>query len=237
MASTTIASTIVRSAILKTTAAARPAPSLFTYPGLRSQPFWRVDDLPDGALIRAMFADRAQLLAEYRTLASASAAGDYALTPGETKLHKGTWTWHSALVKGAFVPTFALAAPTTAAHLQRMPGLLTGVPFSYAFFSSLASGAAISPHHGPANLRLRVHIPLSIPEGDCGIRVAGEARAWDCEGGPLVFDDSYEHETWNRCSVERVVLLFDVWHPDLSMAEREAVCAMFREARRSGWLS
>lgn len=31
----------------------------------------------------------------------------------------------------------------------------------------------------------------------------------------LVFDDALEHSVMNSTSQERVVLIFDVWHPDL----------------------
>jgi hypothetical protein len=75
--------------------------------------------------------------------------------------------------------------------------------------------------------------PRSTPP--LGITVAGETRTWH-EGQPLVFDDTYEHSTWNGTSGDRVVLLFDVWHPDLSQAEVDAVVAMFEDARRQGLL-
>jgi hypothetical protein len=32
---------------------------------------------------------------------------------------------------------------------------------------------------------------------------------------------------WNRTQGDRVVLLFDVWHPDISFSERLAVLEMF----------
>ena len=42
----------------------------------------------------------------------------------------------------------------------------------------------------------------------------------------IVFDDTIEHEAMNGSDALRVVLIFDVWHPDLSAAEREAVAAL-----------
>ena len=36
-------------------------------------------------------------------------------------------------------------------------------------------------------------------------------RHWE-EGRCIVFDDSYEHEVWNRTEHERVLLLVDFWH-------------------------
>ena len=38
-----------------------------------------------------------------------------------------------------------------------------------------------------------------------------------------MFDDTYEHEAWNRSKQTRVVMIFDVWHPGLTEVERVAV--------------
>ena len=113
--------------------------------------------------------------------------------------------------------------------LDAVPRLMTGVPFGHAFYSALGAGAEIKPHTAPMNLRLRVHVPLAVPEGDVGMRLAGEAVAWR-RGEALVFDDSFVHETWNRTAADRVVLLFDVWHPDLGDDEIGAIVEMFRRA-------
>lgn len=45
----------------------------------------------------------------------------------------------------------------------------------------------------------------------CGIRIGDQIREWE-EGKCLVFDDSYEHEVWNKTGEERVLLLVDFWH-------------------------
>ena len=52
----------------------------------------------------------------------------------------------------------------------------------------------------------------------------------------VVFDDSYTHQTWNDGKSERVVLLFDVWHPDVKGVERDGVRDMFQYAREQQWL-
>ncbi len=39
----------------------------------------------------------------------------------------------------------------------------------------------------------------------------------------MTFDDTFEHEAWNRSTHTRVVLILDSWNPDLSEAERAAV--------------
>ena len=41
---------------------------------------------------------------------------------------------------------------------------------------------------------------------------------------------------WNATEEDRVVLLFDMWHPDLVPAEVEAISDMFDFAKQQGWL-
>jgi aspartyl/asparaginyl beta-hydroxylase (cupin superfamily) len=88
----------------------------------------------------------------------------------------------------------------------------------------LRPGARIPAHTGLLNTRLICHLPLIVPEG-CGLRVGNETRPW-VEGETLIFDDSIEHEAWNGSDRLRVVLLFDIWRPELSPDERDLVAAM-----------
>ena len=88
-------------------------------------------------------------------------------------------------------------------------------------YSVLTPGSHILPHHGVTNTRAVTHLPLVVPE-DCALVVAGEARAWE-EGRCFTFDDTFEHEAWNRSARTRVVMLMDVWNPYLTEAERDAV--------------
>ena len=92
-------------------------------------------------------------------------------------------------------------------------------------FSLLRPGAHIPPHNGFVNTRLICHLPLVVP-GRCTFRVGNEMRDW-VEGRAWVFDDTIEHEAWNRSDRTRVILLFDVWRPELSDEERRLVSTMF----------
>ena len=47
------------------------------------------------------------------------------------------------------------------------------------------------------------------------------------EGKVWVFDDTIEHEAWNRSGETRVILIFEVWRPELSEEERQLVTTMF----------
>ncbi len=91
-------------------------------------------------------------------------------------------------------------------------------------FSILTPGSHILKHHGVTNTRLVTHLPLIIPE-DCAISVGGVEHAWQ-EGRCVTFDDTFEHEAWNRSDKVRAVMILDSWHPDLSEAEREAVALL-----------
>lgn len=92
-------------------------------------------------------------------------------------------------------------------------------------FSLLRPGARITPHTGMHNARLTCHLPLIVPP-NCRFRVGSEIRAWE-EGELLIFDDSIEHEAWNDSDQDRVVLIFDIWRPELSEQERDEVAALF----------
>jgi aspartate beta-hydroxylase len=88
----------------------------------------------------------------------------------------------------------------------------------------------IDPHCGPTNVRHRLHFPLAVPSSGPVLTVANDKLAWN-EGCCFVFDDSLVHSVQypvdsgtNSC---RVVLIVDLWHPDLTAAEREAIANLY----------
>ena len=89
-------------------------------------------------------------------------------------------------------------------------------------FSKLTPGTRIPPHHGRLNTRLICHLPIIVPKNCGALRVGNEQRSW-VEGEMLIFDDSIEHEAWNSSAEERVVLLFEIWRPELNEEERRLV--------------
>jgi aspartate beta-hydroxylase len=92
-------------------------------------------------------------------------------------------------------------------------------------FSALTPGSHILPHYGVTNTRLVTHVPLIIPKGDLALDVSGHTLHWE-EGRCFSFDDSYNHESWNRTAHLRVVVLMDVWNPYLTEIEREAIALL-----------
>jgi len=91
-------------------------------------------------------------------------------------------------------------------------------------FSVFAPGTHLLPHHGVTNTRLVGHLPLIVPAG-CALRVADVEHAWR-EGEVVVFDDTFEHEAWNRSGSPRVVMIFDLWNPHLTPVECAALAEL-----------
>jgi aspartate beta-hydroxylase len=128
--------------------------------------------------------------------------------------------WNDALPNERALARF----PKVRAALERLPLVTSGGTPVEAFLSILKPRTRIPPHFGNANHRLTVHLPLIVPAG-CGVEVAGEARETRF-GRLMIFDDSYEHSAWNDSEAARIVLIFEIWHPALSAAERSAVASM-----------
>ena len=170
----------------------------------------------------------------------------------DASLHTGSWDWHSYLLHGQVQPTFCEQFPITTRVLQAMDPnhLLTKNPFGFCFFSKLSGTSTIQSHASPINFRLRIHLPLLVPQlgpnathaptkeqhASIGIRVGPLTQTWIPDHA-MVLDDSYNHEVWNHTGEERVVLLVDVWHPDVRPSERDEITRMFQHAQQQGWLN
>jgi aspartyl/asparaginyl beta-hydroxylase (cupin superfamily) len=111
--------------------------------------------------------------------------------------------------------------PATARVLERVPRPMIESRAPTAFFSILEPKTKIPPHTGVTNTRMTVHLPLIIPEG-CAFRVGSTTREW-VPGQAWVFDDTIEHEAWNDSDTPRAILIFDIWNPLLTAAERDMI--------------
>lgn len=89
-------------------------------------------------------------------------------------------------------------------------------------FSIMRPGAHILPHRGVSNTRSVLHLGLVIPE-HCALNLLEVGEVHWQEGRCFAFDDTYEHEAWNRSESIRVILLADIWNPYLTETERAAV--------------
>lgn len=129
---------------------------------------------------------------------------------------KGSWKVFMLYEAGRKNEKNCRLVPTIASILEshesvrRLGGLV--------YLSRLHPNTRIAPHRGGTNMRLRCHLGVRIPEGNCAMRVGSEELTWR-QGKCIVFDDSFEHEVWNDTEDDRIVLLIDIWHPDLTKDE------------------
>lgn len=142
------------------------------------------------------------------------------------------WTAIHLLLRGDRIEANARHCPETMALLAELPQPQIPGASPNAMFSLLAPNVAIPPHVGVNNARLVCHLPLIVPEG-CWFRVGAETRHWK-PGEMFVFDDTIEHEAMNPTDELRVVFIFDVWHPDLSPVECDAVATLIGSRQTGG---
>lgn len=119
-----------------------------------------------------------------------------------------------------------------------------GSIMAYRVSQAIVPGTHIRPHHGPTNKKIRCHLPLLVPpfpdenvfhrilteEERNGYDIRSEQRScirihdeiiYFREGHCFVFDDSFEHEVYHppHALGPRVVLIMDLWHPELTDQE------------------
>ncbi len=180
------------------------APSMSRYPGLPSQPWYDAAALPAAvALERAA----PQIIAEFRQLDPSAFVPE-----AEPIARSGSWDVFLLYERGRRHDERCRLFPTVTAILEQQRTIRTLAGLVY--FSRLAPHSRVAPHRGPTNMRVRAHLGIEIPP-ECGIRVGEVSTTWHT-GTCIVFDDSFPHDVWNESDRERIVLVVDLWHPDLS---------------------
>ena len=117
------------------------------------------------------------------------------------------WKIFPLNVMGVKPEAYSARCPKTMALLERIPGLFE------AFFSILEGGKSIPHHEGPYRGYLRYHLGLIVPEKNPpSIRLKDQVYTWK-EGESVLFDDSWDHEVYNQCEADRVVLIVDIRRP------------------------
>ena len=203
-----------------------PQPKAFYYPELPASQFYPRADFPwlDGveAATDAMLGELNGVLGQ-----EGESFSPYVQTmpnmpkrPGDLLIDNMDWS-ACFLWRDGQETAYAARCPQTMAALADAPLCRIKGRSPQVMFSQLKAGAHIPPHHGYVNTRLVCHVPLIVPEG-CRFRVGNETRHWQ-RGEAWVFDDTIEHEAVNTSASDRVILIFDIWHPALSEEERHLV--------------
>ena len=212
----------------------------YFYPFLPADEYFEREHFP---WLAELEAETAAIRAELVAVLAADDPGlspYVAMDPGTpanswTKLdHSFDWSALHLWRDGERIDDACARFPHTAGFVERLPLARIQGRAPTIFFSVLKAKAHIPPHTGVTNTRTIVHLPLIVP-GDCSFRVGGETRDWR-EGEAIAFDDTIEHEAWNRSDQDRAVLIFDVWNPYLSEAEQALIVQSFivADAQRGG---
>lgn len=189
------------------------------YPGLEAKAWHEAGAFP---LAQALEAEFPAICREIRALDEAR------FTPEIEPIRRtGSWNVLFFHERGRRNEDVCARCPVTARVIETQGAVRTLAGLSYV--SRLAPGTHVAPHYGPTNLRLRCHLAITVPVGNCGIRVDSQTRQWK-EGKCLVFDDFLLHEAWNHTNSDRVVLIVDVWHPSLSDEEVALLTGLHRYA-------
>lgn len=126
------------------------------------------------------------------------------------------------------------ACPNTARLIRAVPEIAS------AGFSILDGGKYIPPHRGPYRGLLRYHLALLVPKDAAGnglavLRIDGLNYHWR-EGEGILWDETNEHEVWNRGDSPRIVLIVDVLRPGMPAPLRLIDRLLTRYIRRSSAL-
>ncbi len=164
--------------------------------------------------LEALLADNAGALRPYVAMEPGTPANKWSALD-----HKLDWGSIHLWKDGLRDDEVCARVPRTAAAVEALP--LSDLPgrTPTVFFSLLKPGTHLPAHSGVSNVRTIIHLPLIVPPG-CAFRVGGETRLWET-GRAWAFDDTIEHEAWNRSGEVRAILIFDVWNPYITEVERD----------------
>ncbi|WP_194150403.1 aspartyl/asparaginyl beta-hydroxylase domain-containing protein [Sphingomonas oligophenolica] len=209
-------------------------PSMFYFPGLAQRSFFERDEFAwlasIEAAVPAMRAEASAAMAAHTGFEPYVRSSPDRPPPANPLRDDPNWSAFHLWQGGLPVADNAARCPATMAALDHAPIPVIAGRSPMAIYSLLTPGTHIQPHHGLLNTRLICHVPLIAPAG-CGLRVGAETRTWR-PGETLIFDDSFEHEAWNRGTEARVVLLFEIWRPELTATERAALTDLFEAIDR-----
>jgi len=101
----------------------------------------------------------------------------------------------------------------------------SGIPATEVFFASMKPHSSIKMHSDFTNFVLTSHLAVDIPESGnnkCRLAVGDDTRQWT-NGSMMLFDTSIMHNAVNESDGIRYILMFRLWHPDLTLIERAAL--------------
>ena len=189
--------------------------STYNEPNLRSQPLWSPEETGYAPSIRKI--EQKWKIIRKEGLAVLDLKTGGFMLEDEGLREKGDWHQFTLYSQGRRDARNCEKTPQTCAIIDDFKEA-SGCTRGQVKFSVMHPGVHVWPHVGPTNCRLRMHLGLRIPDG-VSLRVADRMMGWE-EGKVLIFDDSYEHEVWHNGTETRLILIVDVWHPDIPKSRR-----------------
>ncbi|XP_049861571.1 transcriptional regulator ATRX isoform X8 [Schistocerca gregaria] len=196
--------------------------SLYNVDRLHAQPWWTPEETTYAPYFRKLEENWKQIKDE-GVKALYDKNKNLFRDEAENLKDSGKWKQLELFARGRKVPTNCAKAPVTCKLIEDFPAA-RDCRRGQVKFSVMDPGTHVWPHCGPTNCRLRAHLGLVVPKNTF-IRVADEMRTWE-EGKLFIFDDSFEHEVWHNGTTTRLVLIVDVWHPELTMEEKRTLPAI-----------
>ena len=192
--------------------------------GLTARPIWNIEQTGIASLLYQVqnqwenIREEALIIAKRKLFTS----------QGEGISTSGKWGVYALYSDGIRLKENCLNAPLTCSLMEKIPQISNTPQIrGCVTFSNMEAGTHVSPHAGPTNSRIRIHLGLKVPPVPinitstanlpCKARVLNEYFTWE-DGKINIFDDSFEHEVWQLDPLKRprLVLIMDVVHPELT---------------------
>ena len=193
-------------------------------PGLSITPFWNASDFEWAKYLESKYAEiRKEFDAVNSNMKKLMQEGNNiwagALTEDANSYGEG-WKTLVLMNRGRWDPVNLNMFPKTSKAVHE-----SGIPATEVFFASMKGPSEIKKHTDFTNFVLTSHLAVDIPysgENKCRITVGDETRQW-INGDVMVFDTSLIHDAVNESDQMRYILMFRLWHPDLTQVERDAL--------------
>lgn len=191
--------------------------SLYNVESLRAQPLWSKKETGYEKFFNRI--EQNWQVIRDEGLSALNARGTFE-NESENLRDSGDWKQFELFARGQRRTKNCLKTPVTCGIIEMFPSARF-CNRGQVKFSVMHAGTHVWPHCGPTNCRLRAHLGLKVPPGTL-LRVGEYNKTWE-EGKFLIFDDSFEHEVWHNGTGLRLVLIVDIWHPDLTEQQRQSL--------------
>ena len=193
-------------------------------PGLECKPFWNIDEVSWKKKLEQSYKQiRKEFLEVTKDSEDLQGKGNNIWAGALTEEAGGYGAGWSTLVlkdRGMWDEVNCNLFPKTAKAV-----LGSGIPATEVFFASMKPNTDIKLHSDFTNFVLTSHLAIDIPENGnnkCRLSIGDETRQW-MNGEVTLFDTSMMHDAVNESDEMRYILMFRIWHPNLSEVERNAL--------------